>query len=172
MAEIVIADPPLIGLYDPEQWPPFLQEIIKRLSARQPIVFAWGSRIYNPQGGIISAPLMAHELIHCARQADGVEGWWRSYIEEPQFRLAEEIPAYRAEFAKISASTNDREARALELHKLAMRLSSPLYGGLIDYPTAKHAIVGQDIAIGWRDQAQERNGPRGRFRARAEDAHR
>lgn len=44
--------------------------------------------------------LVAHELIHVEQQEKegGTKAWWKRYIEDPDFRLHEEIEAYRAEY--------------------------------------------------------------------------
>lgn len=176
MIDIMVAPPPLLHLYDPTQaYPPFLEQILADLRAKKPIIFAWGDRLYNPQGALIPPELMAHEQVHCERQLSaglGIESWWRSYIENPCFRLEEELPAHRAEFAKLCERHRDRNQRAVALHRLALRLSSALYGSLIDYATAKDAIAGNshpEKMPGFRQAADAV--PRGRFRARVEDAH-
>lgn len=175
MMQVIVAVPPLLELYDPTQpYPPMLEQILADLRGRKPIIFAWGDRLFNPQGAMIPPELMAHEAVHLARQTGTDIGtWWRKYIESPNFRLEEEIPAHRAEYAELCRLKRDRNQRALELHRLALRLSGPLYGSLIDYPTAKQAIAGAEVTWpenmpGYREgQGQSK----ARFRARVEDAH-
>jgi len=178
LIEIRQAPPPLFDWFDPtKDWPPFLDHVAQLLREKKPVVFAWGDAIYNPEGGLISVPLMAHETVHCERQLateGGVREWWLRYIHDPAFRLAEEVPAHRKEYEVFCTVAQDRNARAMELHRIALRLSGPFYGHLIDHRTAKHAILGKEELVdpSWRDTAAKaREGQRQRFRARAEDAH-
>ena len=63
---------------------------------------AWGDRIYSIAGDTPPPEIMAHEYVHCARQKDDVRGWWRRYIDDPVFRLKEEVQGHKAEFARIA----------------------------------------------------------------------
>lgn len=103
-------------------------------------IFCWGDTIYNPSGQDIPASLIAHEEVHCVRQGDDIEGWWRRYMDAPEFRLAEEIPAHRAEYhAAIRGAANRNERRGTE-KMIAARLSRPLYGRLIPLHEARKLI--------------------------------
>jgi hypothetical protein len=99
-------------------------------------VFAYGSVIYNPWNVEVPPYLVAHELVHGARQKDDIEGWWRRYIDDAQFRLKEEVQAHKAELACVCQRVKDRNRRARLLHITALRLASPLYGGVISYTDA------------------------------------
>lgn len=117
--------------------PPMWDEINAAFRVEgQPVIFAWGDKIYNPEDGEISAELMAHEEVHGERQGADVRGWWRRYIAEPHFRLAEEVPAHRAEYQFFCKRSIDRGARALFLHAVAERLCSPLYGRMVSLQDA------------------------------------
>jgi len=41
---------------------------------------------------------IANESVHCNHQKllSGPDAWWQRSIDDPQFRLIEELPAYRA----------------------------------------------------------------------------
>ena len=122
--------------------PPFFAEIDRAFGvAGKPVIFAWGDTIYNPQSIVITPELEAHEKVHLARQGGDPLDWWTRYIADPAFRLSEELPAHRAEFAKFCTLQRDRNRRAMALHRAALRLSSPLYGRLVDYREAK-ALIG------------------------------
>lgn len=98
------------------------------------VLFAYGDRIYNPARFQVPPHLIVHEGVHGRRQGDDPDGWWRRYIAERAFRLAEEIPAHAAEYRSIGTP----EA----LDRVAKRLSSPLYGSLISYDYAVTAVMG------------------------------
>jgi hypothetical protein len=127
--------------------PPLFAEIDAVFKiAGKPVIFAFGDAIYNPHGVAITPEILAHEAVHGRRQregADGVEGWWRRYLRDPAFRLAEELPAHRAEYAEFCANNRDgaaRNGRRLALHHIAARLASPLYGRLVSYDEARRLI--------------------------------
>ena len=120
--------------------------------AGKPILFAWGDRIFNPEGVDVPKHLHAHEELHGERQfgycnphplgsAAAVEGWWHTYIADPAFRLAEEIPAHRAEYLAICKRHADRNYRARALSQIAMKLAAPLYGNLVTPAQARTLIL-------------------------------
>jgi len=137
---IVIAEPPLIDRID---------EAFKVRG--KPVIFAWGDKIYNPMGINVGPELVAHEKVHGERQIaqfgdDDVEGWWDRYIEDPQFRLAEEIPAHVAEYAFLCGTNahrwnSQRNMRRTYAAAIARKLSSPLYGNLISFEVAKKMFL-------------------------------
>lgn len=120
--------------------------------AGKAILFAWGDRIYNPMGVTVPKELHAHEEIHGERQLayagcgpltaeDCVLNWWRLYIKDPAFRLAEEIPAHRAEYLSFCKRHADRNSRAKMLSMISMKLAAPLYGSLVTHAEARKLIV-------------------------------
>ena len=130
--EIVVAKPPIYDL------------IAERFDIEgKPVIFSWGSRIYNPTGFTISNALLAHEAVHGERQTDediDIRAWWYEYLAEPEYRLAEELPAHIAEYRYLCDAEPDRNRRAQYLSAIAHRLSSPLYGNIVSYPTAMKAV--------------------------------
>jgi len=122
--------------------PPLWKEIDAEFHvAGQPVIFAWDDTIYNPEDADISLDLMAHEKVHGWRQRGEPTIWWRRYIADPNFRLAEEIPAHRAEYQAFCRRNIDRNARARFLNAVAGRLCSPLYGKMISMSGARDAIL-------------------------------
>jgi hypothetical protein len=121
--------------------PPMFAEIDKVFAvAGKPVIFAFGDTIYNPEGITVTPALMAHETVHGERQGLDPEHWWRRYLGEPAFRLAEEIPAHRAEHIAYCRAHKDRNAQARYLFGCSSRLASPLYGGLISRADAAASI--------------------------------
>lgn len=134
-------------------FPPNYQAINAAFGVRgRGVIFCYGDRIYNPSGVVVGPELVIHEKVHSERQqacAGGVETWWRDYIADPAFRLAEEIPAHQAEFAYwLARADADRPVRgfrsAAEYHRLAIaqRLSGPLYGRLLTLSAATALLQG------------------------------
>ena len=109
----------------------------------KPVIFAWGGIIYNPSGNPVSNELGCHELVHCRQQAGNPEAWWRRYIEDPKFRLDQEIPAHQVEYGEFCLHNpigHVRNKRRAYLNDAAKRLSSPLYGSLVTYERARALI--------------------------------
>lgn len=109
----------------------------------KPVIFTWGNIIYNPQRIKLTPELRVHERVHCERQGSDIEGWWRRYLADPEFRLVEEIPAHRKEYLVYAGTHSNQNHRRQFLHDVAMRLSSPLYGNVITYDKAVAAVLGK-----------------------------
>jgi hypothetical protein len=122
-------------------FPPLYREINEEFKVRgRPVIFCHGTTLYNPSRIKITPELMAHETVHSGRQGDDPDMWWVDYIADPAFRLSEELPAHIAEFADICRRIEARSPRQTALHRIAARLSSPLYGSLIEYNEARERI--------------------------------
>lgn len=94
-------------------------------------VFAYGKILYNPHDCPIPDHLKVHELVHMMRQKDP-QAWWKLYLSDPQFRLTEELLAYRAQYDFAKQWIKDRNQLAQFLNMIATELSSAMYGNLID----------------------------------------
>lgn len=122
-------------------YPPLYDEINARFSiGGRSVIFAWGDIIYNPRRAMLDDGLIAHEAVHGLRQGNDIVGWWRRYIDEPEFRLAEEVPAHRAEYRTRMALMPNRHLRRGCLKSVAGKLCGPLYGGLITKEKAVRLI--------------------------------
>lgn len=134
--------------------PPLFDEIDAAFRVDgQRIYYAWGDTIFDPFGdGYVCEEIRTHEAVHGERQlsyedettfAGSVFGWWRRYIADPAFRLAEEIPAHRAEYrwyCDRSPNGKMRNARRIRLREVATKLSSPLYGNMVTLERATALI--------------------------------
>lgn len=110
------------------------------------VIFAYRGDIYNPFDLPIGPQNVAHEQVHFVQQKEiGTETWWRAYIADPEFRVAQEIPAYRAEYNYIKDHTNDRERIARASRQMASALSGPNYGRCMSFNDALLAIVSPRI---------------------------
>lgn len=131
-------------------YPPLWDELNAAFNiGKLEVVFAWGDRIYNPQNTRLHPSILCHESVHCERQGGGdaekLAVWWKRYIEDPLFRLEEEIPAHRAEYH--ACVNGDRNQRSRALQFVAGKLASPLYGGLITQREAMQAILNKHYRI-------------------------
>jgi hypothetical protein len=123
-------------------YPPNYDEICEvfDIRGRKGIIFTWGTALYNPDNGNIPRHLMIHEEIHEAQQRTyGIKAWWEKYLTDAEFRLKQELEAYRQQYLFI-CGTHTREYRRPLLTKLARDLSGAIYGNLITFEEAKKEI--------------------------------
>src|SRR5258708_8978196 len=108
--------------------PPLWDEIAAAFPAveQRSCLFAFGGTIYNPGNIPVPPELMAHELVHGARQKDDIRGWWRRYIDDPVFRLKEEVQAHKAEVARAALGVKDRNRRVKSVWQAAAPPTPPL----------------------------------------------
>lgn len=124
--------------------PPNYEQILAVFpkAARMDVIFTYGWTIYSPGGPHVSDALIEHERVHAKRQNDaGVVVWWDKYLVDPAFRLAEELPAHRAEYQWHKHHSRDRNLIARHLHAIASRLAGPLYNNVIGLGQAKKLII-------------------------------
>lgn len=125
------------------QWPPNYAELVVAFPAIKGIkavYFCYGDTIYNPAGRPIAPEKIIHEQVHEAQQAAiGVKEWWRRYIDAPAFRLAQEIPAYQAEYKAYCQNYADKNARSKYLNYIATDLAT-MYGIVISKNRAANLI--------------------------------
>lgn len=108
-----------------------LRKAFPAITGNKDIIFSFGDRIFNPGGRKLSPWLIAHEEVHCYRQRQlGVEAWWRTYADNRQVRLLEEVLAHKAELAEFKRAHHPNEYETFRL-ALAKRLASPIYGPMV-----------------------------------------
>ncbi len=74
---------------------------IKKYTFETGLVFAYYPYIHTYSGKLDPA-LLAHELTHLKRQENtGPEWWWDKYLNDVEFRLKEELLAYRAQYQYV-----------------------------------------------------------------------
>jgi hypothetical protein len=106
------------------------------------VVFAYGHTIYNPAGKEIPPHRIHHEEVHRDQQLaypGGVEAWWKEYVANKHFRLAQEAQAYQAQYAYIKSRANTKQLQSF-LSQFAADLSSSFYGNVITVNEARELI--------------------------------
>ncbi len=125
-------------------FPPNINEIRKVLVVPKGMLFTYGDTIYNPNNGNISPDMLIHEEMHCEQQKkDGPEFWWKKYLLDAQFRLSQELEAYKHQYCCMTKIVKDRNALCRFLILYARHLSDPAYGKLIPYHEALELIRGK-----------------------------
>lgn len=121
------------------QHPPNYEDICSHIPAvrkTKTIVFTYGDTVYVPSGNPLPPDLEAHEQVHVDRQSTPDE-WWAKYLTDVQFRLDEELAAYRAQY-KYAVEHYSRAYRRELLTHMTKDLSGAMYGKII---TRKEAIA-------------------------------
>ena len=112
------------------------------IEGKKGIVYTYGKVIYNPDNGVIDHPLMLHEATHSLQQDEmGPEAWWEQYLNDPEFRLNQELDAYRNQYRRLCELEKDRNRRASYLFRIASDLSSAQYGSIISLKEARRLIA-------------------------------
>lgn len=109
-------------------------------------IFTYGDFIYAPHlapGTELAGHLNVHEQVHMCQQKEigGPEVWWDRYLTDVDFRLEQEVEAYRAQYQFVlNLYSPKNEGLKRFLFDLACDLSGPLYGNMIDYGGAEIKI--------------------------------
>ncbi len=128
-------------LYLVKDYPPNWEQIkaVFNLEGKNP-VFTYGDKLYNPTGLTIPDHLLIHEQVH-ERQQIIPEAWWKRYLEDGEFRLSQELEAYRAQYQYIKKNVKDRNVEARFLFAIASDLSSGMYGEIISQSEALKSLL-------------------------------
>jgi len=124
-------------------FPPNIDDIraIFPIKNRKGIIFTYAPFIYNPDHGTIDHPLMVHEETHISQQGTDPASWWQRYLTDSEFRLQQELEAYRNQYWAMKDSYKDRNYLATRLHNICLDLSSSMYGSIINYEDARKYIM-------------------------------
>lgn len=114
---------------------PLIEEYRKIFEITDDTIFAYDGVIYT--NNLLPDHLITHEKTHLKQQDKiGADKWVQNFLTDPQFRLQQEVEAYRKQLGSIK----NREARNKIRIESAYNLSSPLYGNIITYQEALIAL--------------------------------
>lgn len=135
-------DKPLVELKDIME-APNLQEMKDVFGvSEKDVIIAYGDTIYTPDCGL-SRDLIVHELVHCKRQGlnkDSAKRWYELYMRDVNFRLNEEVLAYKAQYEYCCRVYKDKNRQTKILVALAGQLASSQYGNIITLQEAMEKI--------------------------------
>jgi hypothetical protein len=97
------------------------------------IIITYGDTIYCKYP--LTPEKIAHETIHTIQQQDPV-AWWDKYIEDVDFRISQELEAYKAECEFIKKGNKSRNEKYQLIRQNAIDLSSFIYGNIISFSEA------------------------------------
>lgn len=124
--------------------PPVFDNLNKYFGIQWPgsVVVTYGDTIHSGSSLPISADLLCHEKTHMKQQLSmGVDAWWQRYLEDPAFRLSQEIEAYKNQSTFIKKTIKDRERSFAMRVRLAKDCASPMYGNIITMKEALDLII-------------------------------
>lgn len=130
------------------EYPPNYEEICKKfpeVRGKKNVVFTYGDTFYNPNGEPPSKDLVVHESVHVRQQTNGwlsggARRWWKKYFTDPEFRLGQELEAYRVQYKFAKENLKDRNELNKFLIRISRDLSSPVYGEIITFDEAYKKI--------------------------------
>lgn len=126
-----------------KDFPPNYDELRTRFNPPPGTVYAYGDTIYAPHLSASGLPghLIVHETVHFGQQraAGGPDAWWRRYIDDPAFRLEQELEAYRAQYRSV-AQLPRPERREILAH-ICKSLASRMYGGIVTKDQARQLVT-------------------------------
>lgn len=108
-------------------------------------IFTFGDVLHNPHGVDIAEDYIRHEEIHAAQQGHTAEGageWYARYFQDPYFRVDQEARAFAAQYDWWckQKGNKDRNLRNRKMIDLAIRLSAPTYGSVVNPQGARKLI--------------------------------
>jgi hypothetical protein len=105
---------------------PLWNEYAKHFELNENVIFALYPDIYT--NSELTPDLLIHEKTHLKQQVNtGLDKWVKQYLENPHFRLNQEIEAYQNQIK----SFRDKNQRHRMRTWASETLSSSLYGNII-----------------------------------------
>lgn len=124
-----------------KSFPPNIEKIRNKFDLiGHSVIFTYGDTIYSPHSDNLPDHLIHHEEIHTKQQGTNPEEWWGRYLLEDNFRLEQEVAAYKAQYYFVAANLSRQERRDF-LKLLAKTLSSKIYGSIVSFNQAKFLIL-------------------------------
>ena len=116
---------------------PLINLVSKTFEIDDHTIFTYGNTVYFNRD--LSYDLVAHEIIHVFQQTEmGAKKWWKKYLEDKDFRMKEELEAYKRQY--LVMKRNDDVKAAFLLDSISSDLSGKLYGEIVSFEEAKKLI--------------------------------
>jgi len=102
------------------------------------ITITYGDTVYSNRP--ISEDLKVHEEVHVQQQIImGKDIWWNKYLTDKEFRLSQEVEAYRRQIGYIKMFYNRKTRRMIEKH--IVDSMATLYGGMCTKDEARKLVL-------------------------------
>lgn len=119
-----------------KELPPNYKNIKKVLNPPVNAIFTYGDTIYAPYIYFeLPIELFVHEETHMKQQNHEPKLWWGKYLASPDFRLEQELEAYRNQYHYF-LKHNDRNKAYFLLRRIAEDLASEMYGNIVSFDEA------------------------------------
>ena len=121
--------------------PPIYEACAKKFGVnwKRGIIFTYGDTVHCRNTP--SDQKLAHEQIHVNQQLSyGVKEWWSRYLEDVEFRLSQEVEAYRAEYKWIKKNVKSYLQRE-KINQIVSDLSGYIYGNIVSSEEARNLIT-------------------------------
>jgi len=114
---------------------PYITEYRQNFPITDDTIFVFKDKIFSNLKEI-PYDVVIHERTHLDQQFKiGAKKWIELYITDKEFRLKQELEAYREQLKEVR-KTGDREEYAHILVECCRNISSPLYGKMITFQEA------------------------------------
>ncbi len=117
--------------------PPIYEQCAEQFGVKwkDRVIFTYGDTIHCKVK--VKPQKIAHEKTHIKQQLEyGVEEWWRMYFFDSNFRLEQEVEAYKEEILWIRENIWNMKDRKARIEKVTRDLCSPMYGNIVNYKKA------------------------------------
>lgn len=122
--------------------PPIWNQLEGRFKVRweSGVIVTYGDTVYTINGNM-SPDIVVHEQVHIDQQTIiGAEEWWNKYLNDPQFRLQQELEAYSRQINYIVRHIPNRKKQMAIIEHIWKSISSVSYGNMISYKEAKEKL--------------------------------
>lgn len=114
---------------------PLYQEYAKHFKLSDGTIFAYNNTIYTSAD--LPDDFIEHEKVHLKQQNTiGADNWVALYMRNPEFRLKQEVEAYRYQLSCIK----DKNKRSKSLTEFIKVLASEMYGNMVNLEEAKDLL--------------------------------
>lgn len=103
------------------------------------VIFTYGENIYCKDQALLSPDLLVHEETHIRQQmAMGKDIWWDRYFVDKEFRLSQEVEAYKNQLHYIRGHYDRPTRKKLEKHIYSSM--AKIYAGMCTEEEAKKLL--------------------------------
>lgn len=103
------------------------------------VIVTYGDTVHC-KSGHLSPDLIVHERTHINQQVTyGPEKWWERYLTDPEFRLLQELAAYKNQCSYIRSYVRS-PYKKYELFQHIWTCMEKNYGDMITYEQAKKLL--------------------------------
>lgn len=123
---------------------PYIEEYREQFPITKDTIFVYKNTIFSnktEKDWLEYYDILHHELEHLRSQNEiGADIWIHKYLSSDEFRLEEELRAYKYQLEKVKEMGDKTELMNITTECIA-NISSPLYGNIISYKQAEKLLT-------------------------------